>query len=141
MRGENSFHWHFYEFFFFMTFFHFKFLWKKTKLLTCFTIFLNFHNHFLKHKIGAQFSLVETFPFFWIICMYYINVIKAYVRYFSLFLKEKCISSLFQMEYIEKKFNLQLCFLPIVSRTFTLAWATTRCPPSWNFLFWKKINV
>ena len=40
---------------------------------------------------------------------------KACVRYFSLFLKEKCISSLFQTKYIEKKFNLQLFFLPIVS--------------------------
>ena len=40
---------------------------------------------------------------------------KAYVRYFSLFLKEKCISFLFRTNYIEKKFNLQLFFPPIVS--------------------------
>ena len=28
--------------------------------------------------------------------------------------------------------------LPIISWTVTLAWATTCCPPSENFLFWKK---
>ena len=48
------------------------------------------------------------------------------VRYFSLLLKDKCISSLFRTKYIEKK----LFFLPLVSWTFTLAWATTGCPPS-----------
>ena len=36
--------------------------------------------------------------------------IKASVRYFSLFLKDKCISSLFWTKYNEKKFNLQLFF-------------------------------
>ena len=39
---------------------------------------------------------------------------KACVRYFSLFLKDKCISSSFRTKYIEKKFNLQLFFLPSV---------------------------
>ena len=63
--------------------------------------------------------------------------LKACGRYFSLFLKDKCISSLFQTKYIEKKFNLQLLFLPIVSWTFTLTWATTGSPPSKNFLIWK----
>ena len=58
---------------------------------------------------------------------------KACVRYFSLFLKDKCISSLFRTKYIEKKFNLQLFFLPTVSRTFILSRATTR-----NFLFRKN---
>ena len=43
------------------------------------------------------------------------DIFKACVHYFSLFLKEKCISSLFQTKYIEKKFNLQLFFLFIVS--------------------------
>ena len=38
---------------------------------------------------------------------------KACVRYFSLFLKDKCISSLFRTKYIEKKFNLQLFFFPL----------------------------
>ena len=64
--------------------------------------------------------------------------IKACVRYFSVFLKDKCISSLFRTKYIEKKFNLQLFFLPTVSRTFILSWATTRYPPPWNFLFRKN---
>ena len=38
--------------------------------------------------------------------------LKACVRYFSLFLKDKCISSLFRTKHIEKKINLQLFFLP-----------------------------
>ena len=50
---------------------------------------------------------------------------KACVRYFSLFLKDKCIFSLFQTKYIEKKCNLQLFFRPTVSRTFILSRATT----------------
>ena len=35
---------------------------------------------------------------------------KANVRYFSLFLKDKCVSSLFWMKHTEKKFNLLLFF-------------------------------
>ena len=38
-----------------------------------------------------------------------------------LFLKDKCISSLFSMNYMEKKFNLQLFFLPTVSQTFVFS--------------------
>ena len=34
------------------------------------------------------------------------------------------------LQYSEKKFNVQLFYLPIVSQTFVLSWATTRCPPS-----------
>ena len=41
--------------------------------------------------------------------------LKACVRYFSLFLKDKRISLLFRTKYIEKKFTLQLFFLPTVS--------------------------
>ena len=63
---------------------------------------------------------------------------KACVRYFSLFLKDKFISSLVRTKYIQKKFTLQLFFLPTVSRTFILSWATTRYPPPWNFLFRKN---
>ena len=63
---------------------------------------------------------------------------KACVRYFSLFLKDKCIFSLVRTKYNEKKFTLQLLFLPTVSRTFILSWATTRYPPPWNFLFRKN---
>ena len=66
------------------------------------------------------------------------NQLKACVRYFALFLKGKCISSFFRTKYIEKKFNLQLLFLPTVSRTFILSRATTRYPPPWNFLFRKN---
>ena len=67
-----------------------------------------------------------------------LTVFKACVRYFSLFLKDKCISSLFRTRYIEKKFNLQLFFLLTVSRTFILSWATTRYAPPWNLLFRKN---
>ena len=63
---------------------------------------------------------------------------KACARYFSLFLKDKCISSLVRTKYIKKKFNLQLFFLPTVSRTFILSCATTRYPPPWNFLLRKN---
>ena len=49
-----------------------------------------------------------------------LNKVKACVRYLSLFLKDECISSLVQTKYIEKKFSLQLFFLPTVSRTFIL---------------------
>ena len=64
--------------------------------------------------------------------------IKACVCYFSLFLRDKCISSLFRTKYIEKKFNWQLFFLPTVSRTFFLSSATMHYPPPWNFLFRKS---
>ena len=40
-------------------------------------------------------------------------MLKACVHYFSLFLKDKCISSLFRTKYIEKKFNLQCFFFPL----------------------------
>ena len=65
-------------------------------------------------------------------------IFKACVRYFSLFLKDECIFSLVRTKYIEKKFTLQLFFLPTVSQTFILSWATTRYPPPWNFLFRKN---
>ena len=38
---------------------------------------------------------------------------KACARYFSLFLKDKCMSSLVRTKYIEKKFTLQLFFSPL----------------------------
>ena len=38
---------------------------------------------------------------------------KACVRYFSLFLKDKCISLLFRMQYIEKKLTYSCFFLPL----------------------------
>ena len=40
-----------------------------------------------------------------------LTVLKACIRCFSLFLKGKCISSLFRTNYIEKKFNSRLVFL------------------------------
>ena len=46
-------------------------------------------------------------------------IVKACTRYFSLFLKSKCISLLFRTKYIEKKFNLAVfsshCFTNIYS--------------------------
>ena len=38
---------------------------------------------------------------------------KACVCYFSLFLKDKCISLLFRMQYIEKKLTYSCFFLPL----------------------------
>ena len=70
-----------------------------------------------------------------------ISLLKVCVRCFSLFLKDKRISSLVQTNYIEKKFNLQLFFLPTVSGTFILSWATMRYLPPWNFLFRKNNYV
>ena len=52
---------------------------------------------------------------------YELKQFKACVHYFSLFLKDKCIPSLFRTKYIEKKFNLQLFFLLTASRTFILS--------------------
>ena len=63
---------------------------------------------------------------------------KCCIHYFSLLLKDKCISSLVRTKYIEKRFTLQLIFLPTVSWTFILSWATTHYPPRWNFLFSKN---
>ena len=65
-------------------------------------------------------------------------ILKACVHYFSLFLKHKCISSLVQTKYIEKKINLQSFFLPTVSQTFILSWAATCYLPPSNFLFRKN---
>ena len=61
--------------------------------------------------------------------------IKLCVSYFLLFLKEQYVSWLFQTKCFEKKFNLQLFYLPTVSRTLILSWATTRYPSPRNFLF------
>ena len=59
---------------------------------------------------------------------------KACVRYFSLFLKEQYVSWLFRTKYFEKKFNLQLFYLPIVSQTFILSWAYHALPASLKLL-------
>ena len=42
-----------------------------------------------------------------------LSFFKACVRYFSLCLKDKCISSLCRTKYIENKFNLLLFFFPL----------------------------
>ena len=51
----------------------------------------------------------------------FLYILKSCVRYFSLFLKKQCVSWLFQTKYFEIKFNLQLLYLPIVSREFILS--------------------
>ena len=103
------------------------FPFEKTHYRTFIYFWLNFHESAIRIFTFVLFSFSSDVN----------QMFKACVCHFSLFLKEKYISSLFQTKYIEKKFNLQLFFLPIVSWAFTLAWATTRCPPSKNFLFWK----
>ena len=75
--------------------------------------------------------------FVWLF-IHQVSSFKACVRYFSLFLKEQCSFWLFRTKYFEKKFNLQLFYLPTVSRTFILSWATTCYPSPRNFLFWKN---
>ena len=68
---------------------------------------------YLSFFINNYRALQEPYPTF----CFYINLLlfEACICYFSLFLKEKYISSLFQTKYVEKKFNLQLFFLPIIS--------------------------
>ena len=80
---------------------------------------------------NLHLALVVSFHFFY-------PLLKACVHYFSLFLKEQCVSWLFWTKYFEKKFNLQLFYLPTVSWTFIPFWATMRYLPPWNFLFWKN---
>ena len=55
----------------------------------------------VSHELTAYYSIFNQFK------------LKACVCYFSLSLKGKYISSLFWTKYIEKKFNLQLFFLPL----------------------------
>ena len=50
-----------------------------------------------------------------------LHYFEACVCYFSLFLKEQCVFWLFRTKYFERKFNLQLFYLPTVSRTFILS--------------------
>ena len=86
-----------------------------------FFFFFNFHVYYI-------ISISQNGYFCqWILMN--ISVLRACVRYFSLFLKDKCISSLVRMNYVEKKFNLQLFFPSTVSGTFILPLATTRYPP------------
>ena len=96
------------------------FPFEKNHYRTFIYFWLNFHESAIRIFTFVLFSFSSDVN----------QMFKACVCHFSLFLKEKYISSLFQTKYIEKKFNLQLFFLPIVSWAFTLAWATTRCPPS-----------
>ena len=102
--------------FFFMYFLSFNCLWYWFLYLKIVKI------HF--HGVLLSSILVCKIPEFWRCKLWNQNFvsfgsgnmhIKACIHYFSLFLKEKCISLLFQTNYIEKKFNLELIFLTIVS--------------------------
>ena len=55
----------------------------------------------------------EQFPYHLVLTKRACVTFKACVCYFPLFLKGKCISSLFWRKYIEKKFNLQLFCSPL----------------------------
>ena len=57
-----------------------------------------------------------SFIVIWIglLTLIFLLFFKACVRYFSLFLKDKCISSLVRTKYIEKKFTFH-CFTNIYS--------------------------
>ena len=49
------------------------------------------------------------------------SLFKAFVHYFSLFLKEQYVSWLFRTKYFEIKFNLQLLYLHNVLQAFILS--------------------
>ena len=65
---------------------------------------------------------------------------KACVCYFSLFLKSKCIASLFRTKYIEKKFNLVTFSSHCFTNIYSLQGYHIRgsYPPPSNFLFRKN---
>ena len=63
------------------------------------------------HVLSVSFLGISSC--FWFICLVFKMCFKSCVRYSSLFLKDKCISSLIRTKYIEKKFNLQLFFFPL----------------------------
>ena len=90
----------------------------------------NILNHIVIMGLFSGFTMVD--------CYQDSVQFKACVCYFSLFSKDKCISFLVRTKYIKKKFTLQLFFLPTVSQTFILSWATTLYPPPGNFLFRKN---
>ena len=93
-----------------------------------------------ENDLGSAFccSWSKTNLQLFFICCIWSRNFKACVHYFSLFLKDKYISSLVWTKYVEKKFKLQLFFLPTVSWTFILSWATMRYLLPWNFLFTKN---
>ena len=101
-----------------------------TSMATSFCFFFYFHGYYIM-SISQNGYFCQ-----WILMN--ISLLKVCVRCFSLFLKDKRISSLVQTNYIEKKFNLQLFFLPTVSGTFILSRAITCYPPPRTFLFRKN---
>ena len=112
----------------------YRFFWLKPSLSTLLKIkidtvhlLLTIHIQIriMKTLCGLILSLFEPTVF----ATFTEEILKACVHHFSLFLKDKCISSLFRTKYIEKKFKLQLFFLPTVSRKFILSRATKRYPP------------
>ena len=92
--------------------------------LSCFATFFHLF-FFISMKAMMHFFLPYFATFFHLLSIVIITLLhiflfpflsylfKACLHYFSLFLKDKCISSLFRMKYIEKKFNLQLFFFPL----------------------------
>ena len=54
------------------------------------------------------------------------RMLKACVLYFQ----KKNVSRSFWKTYVEKKFNLELLYLPIILQMFIHTWATTHCPSS-----------
>ena len=62
---------------------------------------------------------------------FFTNVLfkKLVSAFFLLFLKEKCVSWLFQTKYFFKNCKLQLFYLSMVSWTFIFTWDTTCCMP------------
>ena len=104
-------------------------------------IFILFNDIFYSSVVLIRIVSVSLDDWWCTWCVFYntdIVKVKACVCYFSLALKDKCISFLIRTKYIEKKFTLLLFFLPTVSQTFILSRVMMRYPPPWNFLFRKN---
>ena len=83
---------------------------------------------YLENKRSFLAEIKNIFHSFW----------RVNVCYFSLFLKEECISSLFWTKYIEKKFNLQFFFFPLFHEHSHSLELPCTAHPLKNFCFEKK---
>ena len=85
---------------------------------------------FSRYSKFCIFIFTSFFPVSHCFLGWFKKILNLVSVIFHYFLEDKRISLLFRTKYIEKKFKLQLLFLPILSWTFTLTWATTGSLPS-----------
>ena len=69
-----------------------------------------FIDFWISYMFRTKYFLGMVFVWLFI---HQVSSFKACVRYFSLFLKEQCSFWLYRIKYFEKKFNLQLFYLPL----------------------------